>query len=236
MKSIFHPADSRGHNNFSWLNSYHSFSFGNYYHPDKIHFGALRVLNDDVVTPGNGFGAHPHENMEIISIPLEGVLEHEDNVGNKGIIEYGDVQIMSAGTGIQHSEYNHSRQLPVKFLQIWIFPHTKSLNPSYDQKTFDIKERLDKWQILADPKGETGVKINQNSWLAVSKLNADRPLQYDLKDKRNGVYVFLLSGSIHIGNQVLAARDASGIWDIESIAIEASELSEVLVIEVPMEF
>jgi quercetin 2,3-dioxygenase len=153
MKSILHKASERGHNQFSWLNSYHSFSFGHYFDENKVHFGALRVLNDDTVAPSGGFGTHPHDNMEIVSIPLSGALEHKDSIGTVGVIQSGDVQIMSAGTGIMHSEYNHSSTEEVKFLQIWIFPRERQIQPRYDQKTFDPNGRKGNWQILVDPQG-----------------------------------------------------------------------------------
>jgi redox-sensitive bicupin YhaK (pirin superfamily) len=236
MQKIFYPATERGHNQFDWLNSYHSFSFGNFYNPKKMHFGALRVLNDDIVAPGTGFGTHPHEDMEIISIPLEGVLEHKDSMGNAGTIEPGDVQIMSAGTGIQHSEYNHSADNAVKFLQIWIFPESRGLVPSYDQKKFNPTDRKNAWQTLVSPTGDSGVKIHQQAWLSITSVDAAANLDYRFNAAGQGLYLFLLSGKIEIENTILSSRDALGIWEKDLIGIKALEPSELLAIEVPMEF
>jgi redox-sensitive bicupin YhaK (pirin superfamily) len=234
MKSIFHPAADRGHNVFSWLDSYHSFSFGQFYDENKIHFGALRVLNDDTVAAGMGFGAHPHDNMEIVSIPLSGALEHRDSMGNDGVIYANDVQIMSAGTGIQHSEFNHSKTEEVKFLQIWVFPRERQIEPRYDQKTFDPETYKNQWQILVDPQGVVGVRIAQEAWFSVANIDAGTALSYDIKRQGNGTYFFVLDGKVSIEEKELANRDALGIWEVGSVAVSALKSARVLAIEVPM--
>ena len=238
MKTIYHSAESRGHANHGWLDSYHSFSFGNYYNPEKVHFGALRVLNDDNVSGGMGFGRHPHDNMEIISIPLEGNLEHQDSMGNKTVIKKGEVQIMSAGTGVSHSEKNQDLHLPVKFLQIWVFPDQQRLVPSYDQKVFDSEDRKNKFQTIVSPKSKNGegVKINQNAWFNLIDLDNQNAIKYHLNDSTNGVYVFVLEGDVEINGQKLGKRDALGLWETESFEINASANSEILLMEVPMAF
>ncbi|MEL6866846.1 MAG: pirin family protein, partial [Bacteroidota bacterium] len=189
MKTVLHKANTRGHADHGWLNSHHSFSFANYHNPERMHFGVLRVLNDDIVSGGKGFGRHPHDNMEIISIPLEGDLEHKDSMGNVTVIKQGDVQVMSAGTGIYHSEYNKNRDRAVKFLQIWLFPNRKNVNPRYDQITLeqrDIKNQL--YQILSPNPNDEGVWIHQNAWFHMGQLDAGTTANYTLKDKNNGVY------------------------------------------------
>jgi quercetin 2,3-dioxygenase len=235
MKSILHPASERGHVNFGWLDSHHSFSFGHWQNPDKIHFGALRVLNDAIVQGGGGFGAHPHDNMEIISIPLSGSLAHKDSTGTDGIIKEGDVQIMSAGTGIRHSEYNASTTDPVNFLQVWVFPKVENIKPRYDQKAFDINDRLNKWQIVVSPdNNDCGVWINQDARFALTKLEAGKEITYTPKFKDNGVYVFVLEGAVQAADQHLKKRDAAGIYETDNIIIKSNVISELLLIEVPM--
>ena len=234
MKTLFNAANLRGHNQFSWLDSYHSFSFGHFHDPSKMNFGVLRVLNDDTVDHDSGFGAHPHENMEIISIPMQGDLEHSDNMGNRGVIRFGDVQIMSAGTGIQHSEYNNSKTELVKFFQIWVFPAEQGLHPTYDQKTFDPTFRVNRWQTLVDPEGAEGVKIHQNAWFSIAKMDANSALEYQLHGADQGVYALVISGEGKIGEQTIGLRDALGIWETEGFSVEAVKESEVLLIEVPM--
>lgn len=235
MTNIFHPAPERGHVDFGWLDSHHSFSFGNWYNGEKVHFGALRVLNDDVVKGGNGFDSHPHENMEIISIPLKGTLAHKDSTGIEGILSAGDVQIMSAGSGIRHSEYNASHFDPVNFLQIWIFPKQLNIKPRHDQKRFDPAGRLDRWQVVVSPLPEDGgLYINQDARLSITRLDAGRALVYENAFAGNGVYVFVLTGSIGIAALTLSTRDGLGITGADSFEIRAVEPSEVLAIEVPM--
>ena len=235
MKSIFHPASERGHVNFDWLDSHHSFSFGHWQDPNKIHFGALRVLNDDIVQGGGGFGSHPHDNMEIISIPLKGSLAHKDSTGTDGIIQEGDVQIMSAGTGIRHSEYNASKTESVNFLQVWVFPMKENIKPRYDQKAFAINERKNKWQIVVSPdEKDGGVWINQDARFARTSLEEGKEISYTPGFKENGIYLFLIDGEINVQGTILKKRDAIGIYEIDTISIEASALSEILLIEVPM--
>lgn len=236
MKTVFHPSASRGHANHGWLNSHHSFSFANFHDPEKMHFGALRVLNDDTVAPGKGFGKHPHANMEIVSIPLSGDLEHEDSMGNKQVIREGDVQVMSAGTGIEHSEFNHSREEEVKFLQIWLFPNKKNVEPRYDQMSLDINDRLNQWQQVISPfKDDDGLWIHQNAWFYLCRLENEKWLDYKLHKPFDGVYIFVLEGSITVEDQKLNKRDAIGIWEVENLKFEASEDAEILLMEVPME-
>lgn len=234
--SIFHPADSRGVANHGWLNSFHSFSFAQYHNPDRMNFGVLRVLNDDTVLDGMGFGTHPHDNMEIISIPLEGDLEHRDSMGNTTIIRNGDIQIMSAGTGITHSEYNHNKNAPVKFLQIWIFPNKRNVLPRYDQKTLDPTQRDNKFQIVVSPEpSESAIWIHQNVWFSMGNLHANSSHSYTVHLPDNGAYIFLLSGKIVVNGQEMNARDGFGLWNLNSpIQITALVYSEVLLMDVPM--
>lgn len=234
-KTILHKANTRGHANHGWLNSYHTFSFANYYHPERVHFGALRVLNDDTVAPGMGFGTHPHNNMEIISIPLEGDLEHKDSIGNTAVIRNGDVQVMSAGTGVYHSEYNKNKDKQVKFLQIWIFPKEENVKPRYDQITLNPADRKNQIQQIISPTPEdAGVWINQDAWFHLADLDAGKNAEYQFKKAGNGVYAFVLKGDLNINGQELQARDGFGIWDTDHLNIEASSNAEVLLMEVPM--
>ena len=235
MKTIFHPAQERGHADFGWLNSHHSFSFGHWYHPEKVHFGALRVLNDDIVQGAQGFGAHPHDNMEIVSIPLSGALAHKDSTGTDGIIKTGDVQIMSAGSGIRHSEYNASKSDPVNFLQIWVFPKEENIKPRYEQKTFDAAQHANEWQVVVSPDtAEGGVWINQDARFALAELKPGATITYTPKFKDNGVYLFVIEGEVEAAEKQLNKRDAVGVWDIPSVDIKSKTTSRVLAIEVPM--
>ena len=237
MKSILHKANTRGHADYGWLDSWHSFSFGSYYDPTRIHFGALRVLNDDSVAPGLGFGRHPHDNMEIISIPLEGDLEHQDNTGTKQIIRKGDIQVMSAGTGIEHSEKNKNNDQQVKFLQIWIIPNKKNVTPRYDQKTFNEEEKKNKLLTIISPIGEkSGINIYQDAWFHLGKLDKGVEVNYTLKNKDHGVYAFLLEGSININGVSLNRRDGVGISEVDNLKIKADADAEILLIEVPLTF
>jgi redox-sensitive bicupin YhaK (pirin superfamily) len=235
MKTILHPANERGHANHGWLNSYHSFSFAGFYDAQKIHFGALRVLNDDTVKGGMGFSKHPHDNMEIVSIPLAGDLKHEDSTGRKAIIKQGDVQIMSAGSGIVHSEMNANHHLPVEFLQIWIFPKEKNIAPQYHQKTFDVTQRVNTWQTVVAPNNANAVWINQDAWLSLTTLQKEATINYQLNKNGNGMYLFVIDGSVTINNTTLQKRDAIGIWEADAITILANNHSELLLIEVPMQ-
>ena len=236
METILHRASERGHTNHGWLDSYHSFSFAAYYDPSKIHFGALRVLNDDTVAPGYGFGEHPHDNMEIVSIPLQGDLHHQDSTGRDKIIKQGDIQIMSAGSGITHSEKNASADKEVRFLQIWVFPKEKNIEPRYEQKTFLAEERNNQWQTVVAPDFSDAVWINQNAWFTRGDFAAGISEKYTLHQQDNGVYVFLISGQIEISNRHLNSRDAIAIWNTDALEIKALSHAEVLLIEVPMKF
>jgi hypothetical protein len=235
MKTVYHAANSRGTSYFGWLDSKHSFSFGRYFDHNRMGFGKLRVLNDDIVEPGMGFGTHPHDNMEIVSIPLEGALEHQDSTGNTEVINTGDVQIMSAGSGLTHSEYNHSKKDRVNFLQIWVFPKEMNIEPRYDQKTFNEVDRINRWQTVVAPDMEQAVWINQDAWFHLAHLEASVDLPYQLKQKDNGVYLFVLSGNVVVEGQTLATRDAIGIWEKEEISIKAESKTDLLLMEIPME-
>ena len=234
--TVLHKAATRGHADHGWLNSHHTFSFANYYDPERMHFGVLRVLNDDTVAPGMGFGTHPHDNMEIISIPLEGDLEHKDSMGTTAVIRNGDVQVMSAGTGIRHSEYNRNKEQLVKFLQIWVFPDKRDVQPRYDQITLDASKRHNNLQQILSPNADDeGVWIHQNAWFHLGTFDKDFSTTYDLKDKRNGVYVFVISGDITVNGTALNQRDGLGVQDAASLNLKAnSQGAEVLLMEVPM--
>jgi len=236
MKTIFHAANSRGHANHGWLNSHHTFSFANYQNPERIHFGVLRVLNDDIVAGGMGFGAHPHRDMEIISIPLEGALEHQDSTGVKGVIEKGEIQVMSAGTGVEHSEYNHNSDKEVKFLQIWIFPREVGVAPRAEQISIKAGEKINDFQQILSPNSDDeGVWIHQDAWFNLAKFEKGFSKEYKLNQKGNGVYVFVINGSAKIGDKILETRDGFGIWETDSFTLEATENSEILLMEIPME-
>jgi redox-sensitive bicupin YhaK (pirin superfamily) len=234
--SVLHKSATRGNANHGWLNSFHTFSFANYYNPERMNFGALRVLNDDTVQAGRGFGTHPHDNMEIISIPLEGDLEHKDSMGNVAVIRNGDIQVMSAGTGIKHSEYNKNTEKLVKFLQIWVFPNQKNVTPRYDQITLNLSDRHNKLQQILSPNvDDAGVWIHQNAWFHLGSLDAGFETSYQIKGgANNGVYVFLLSGEATVNGQQLQARDGYGVWNIEAFDIKADAATEILLMEVPM--
>ena len=235
MKTEIHKAKSRGHANHGWLNSHHSFSFANYHNPERMHFGALRVLNDDQVDAGKGFETHRHENMEIISIPLEGDLEHKDSMGNIAIIKQGDVQVMSAGTGIYHSEFNKNHDKDVKFLQIWVFPNKNNLEPRYDQISLrEIEKDNEFYQILSPNKDDQGVWMYQDAWFSLGKFTKGNSDQYKIQKEGNGVYVFILEGEVEINGEQLSKRDGMGIWDTEIINLTATDKARVLLMEVPM--
>ncbi|MDN3581430.1 pirin family protein [Mucilaginibacter flavus] len=236
-QTILHKAETRGHANHGWLNSYHSFSFGSYYNPERMNFGALRVLNDDTVDAGMGFGKHPHDNMEIISIPLEGNLEHADSMDNVAVIKNGDIQAMSAGTGIYHSEYNQDKDKRVKFLQIWLYPNKRNVTPRYDQITLNLADRHNKLQQVLSPSADdAGVMIHQDAWFNLGKFDAGVSTSYTIQKPGNGVYVFVLSGEVQVNNQTLQTRDALGIWDTEGFDITATTDAEFLLMDVPMNF
>lgn len=234
MKTILHKANSRGHANLGWLNSYHSFSFGNYYNPERMHFGALRVLNDDTVKQGMGFSKHPHDNMEIVSIPLSGDLHHQDSTGRDEIIRQDDVQIMSAGTGIAHSETNANTDKEVKFLQLWIMPKEKNIEPRYQQKTFKPADRINQVLTVVAPDDEQAVWINQDAWLSLANLSKNKSATYLIRKEGNGVYAFILNGNVTISGQDLEPRDGLGIWETDSLTIQAGTDAEILLIDIPM--
>jgi redox-sensitive bicupin YhaK (pirin superfamily) len=236
-KTILHKAESRGDANHGWLHSRHTFSFANYHNPERMHFGVLRVLNDDYVAEGMGFGTHPHSNMEIISIPLEGDLEHKDSMGNVTVIKNGDVQVMSAGTGITHSEYNKNKDKPVKFLQIWVVPNKHNVSPRYGQITLNPDERHNKLQQIVSPNGkDEGTWIHQDAWFHLGRFDKDFTTEYNIHKKGNGVYIFVLKGDVTIDGNALHERDGLGIWDTDKISIKAnSPDAEVLLMDVPME-
>lgn len=234
--TVLHKADTRGKANHGWLNSNHSFSFANYYNPERMNFGVLRVLNDDVVSAGMGFGTHPHNNMEIISIPLEGDLEHKDSMGTSAIIKQGDIQVMSAGTGIMHSEYNANKDKEVKFLQIWVVPNKEAVEPRYDQITLNLADRKNKLQQVLSPNADDeGVWIHQNAWFNMTSLEKGKSLNYQLNDsQRNGVYAFVIEGNVTINGQRLERRDGFGLWDLDNLEIKTDSNAELLLMEVPM--
>ncbi len=236
MKTIYHKAESRGHASHGWLNTYHSFSFANYYDPDKMHFGVLRVLNDDAIDGGTGFGMHPHDNMEIITIMLEGALEHKDSMGNIGVIKPGEIQVMSAGTGIHHSEYNHSKDAPAKLLQIWIFPNERNIKPRYDQMKLELSERKNKWQKIVEPGPiENGLWIKQDAWFHIGQFDTGTETHYKIHRPDNGVYIFMIEGSAIVEGQQLNPRDGLGISESESVlSIKATSDSEILIMDLPM--
>jgi redox-sensitive bicupin YhaK (pirin superfamily) len=236
QNTVLHKAATRGHANHGWLDSHHTFSFANYNNPDRMHFGVLRVLNDDRVDAGMGFGTHPHDNMEIISIPLEGDLEHKDSMGNMAIIKKGDIQVMSAGTGIQHSEYNRNTDKLTKFLQIWVFPNKRNVTPRYDQIALNEADRRNNLQQVLSPNADdAGVWIHQDAWFSMGTFDKDFSTTYNINKKGNGVYAFIIKGDVTIGGIALNERDGLGIWDTDSITLQAnSQDAEVLLMEVPM--
>jgi quercetin 2,3-dioxygenase len=234
--TILHKANERGHADHGWLNAYHSFSFANWYNPDKVQFGVLRVLNDDTIAPGMGFGTHPHDNMEIITIPLEGDLAHKDSMGNAEIIKFGDVQVMSAGTGIRHSEFNPNEDKRTKLLQIWLFPNKRNVEPRYQQITLDVNDRLNKLQQILSPNpNNEGVWIHQDAWFHMGKFEKGVTETYTVKRNENGVYAFVISGSVTINGQALETRDALGITNTEKLEITATSDAEILLMDIPME-
>lgn len=236
MNTVLHKADSRGHANHGWLDSHHTFSFANYHNPERMHFGVLRVLNDDRVAGGQGFGTHPHNDMEIISIPLEGDLEHQDNMGNKKVIKEGDVQVMSAGTGVYHSEYNKNSDKEVKFLQIWVFPKVRGVKPRYDQiSTQAIKKENAFYQVLSPNAEDQGVWIHQDAWFHLGEFEAGKSVDYQMKNKDNGLYVFMIDGEAEVADEQLGRRDGFGIWNTDSVAFKSKTKSKILLMEVPLQ-
>lgn len=232
---IIHQAATRGHADHGWLKSHHTFSFADYYNPDRMSFGALRVINDDFIEGAMGFGMHPHRDMEIITIPLEGALAHKDSIGTSSVIKKGEVQIMSAGTGIRHSEFNANQNDPVKLLQIWVMPEKMSVRPRYEQKEFSADARQNQLQLIVSPDGREGsVSINQKAFFSLSELDEDREITYQKKSEGNGIYIFLVKGKIEVNGEVLNVRDGLGIEAFEKLAIHSLEKSEILLMEVPV--
>lgn len=233
---VLHPAGQRGHADHGWLNAHHSFSFAGYYDPSRIHFGALRVLNDDIVSGGMGFGRHPHDNMEIITIVLDGALEHQDSMGHKQALHPNEVQVMSAGSGITHSEYNHNKDKNVNLLQIWIFPNKQNVTPRYEQTVFAPEARINKLQALVSPidNSDPGLKIHQEAWIYRATLEAGKSVAHQVHTAHHGVYLFVIDGSVEVNGNTLNKRDAIGISGTEGLAITAAAGSDVLLLEVPM--
>ena len=237
MKKIFHSALSRGEANHGWLKAKHSFSFANYYNSERVQFGALRVLNDDIIAPGMGFGTHPHDNMEIITIPLEGALEHKDSMNNIGVIEANEIQVMSAGSGVYHSEYNKNKDQSLNLLQIWVFPNKNNVTPRYDQKNIkDFKKVNSFYPIVTPNKNGPGMWIHQDAWFHLGEFDKKTRINYNINKKGNGVYVFSIEGSVQIDGESLEKRDALGVWDTESFDLFTNQNSRILLIEVPLNY
>lgn len=235
--AVLHKANTRGYANHGWLEARHTFSFANYYNPERVQFGALRVLNDDIIAGGMGFGTHPHDNMEIITIPLEGDLAHKDSMNNAETIKFGDVQVMSAGTGILHSEFNPNADRRTNLLQIWVFPKVRNVTPRYQQITLNVADRKDKLQQILSPNAtDDGVWIYQDAWFHMGNLSANTTVDYQLHLKNNGLYIFVIKGTIKVGEQELNARDGYGIWDFDSLTLTATSDAEILTMEVPMNY
>ncbi|MDP4596390.1 MAG: pirin family protein [Crocinitomicaceae bacterium] len=233
MKTVFHPEASRGHADHGWLNAKHSFSFASWYNPERIHFGMLRVLNDDIVAGGMGFGKHPHDNMEIITIPLSGAIQHQDSMGFSEIIEAGEVQVMSAGTGIYHSEFNPKPDQALNLFQIWIFPNQKQVTPRYAQKKYNLTHGVFT-QLVGPQQSGLDTWIHQDAWISLGEFDAQTTVNYAINKQKNGIYLMVVEGAIQIGAQRLQSRDAIGISEIEQIDIQMEQNSKILVIEVPM--
>ena len=237
MKTIYHAADSRGDANHGWLKSKHTFSFANYHNPDRMGFGALRVINDDFVIGGQGFGKHSHRDMEIISIPLSGKLGHGDNIGNNGIIETGEIQVMSAGTGITHSEMNADDHEAVSFLQIWVIPNKMNAEPRYQQIRMDELMKPNAFnQILSPNSDDAGVWIHQDAWFSMGDFDKGVTEIYQLKNPNNGVYIFVISGKVVVNGNTLSTRDGLGVWDTKNFTMDVLDGAKVLLMEVPINF
>lgn len=235
-KTVFHKANTRGHADHGWLNAYHSFSFASWHNAERMQFGMLRVLNDDTVAAGMGFGEHGHDNMEIITIPLEGDLAHKDSMGNTETIKTGDVQVMSAGTGIRHSEFNPNADLQTKLFQIWLFPKVRNVEPRYQQITLDTSEQKNNFaQILSPNHDDDGVWIHQDAWFYLSDFEANFSKKLNLKKEGNGFYIMNIEGEIEVNGSTLEKRDAIGIWETSEIEIKANSDAKFLVMEIPME-
>jgi len=236
MKKIIQRAEERGYADHGWLKAHHSFSFASYYQPDKVHFGELRVLNDDSIAPGKGFGKHPHDNMEIVTIPLSGAIKHGDSMGNEGIINAGDVQIMSAGKGVVHSEFNASATEFLNLFQIWVFPKERNITPRYDQKTFLAEDRKGKFQVLVAPdKTEGSMWVNQDVWFSRGDFSSGNEISYAPKLKTNGIYLMVIEGEVEVAGETLKKRDAIGLWDLDKADIKMNSDAQLLIIDVPMQ-
>ncbi|MHB1278373.1 MAG: pirin family protein [Bacteroidia bacterium] len=233
METIIHRANSRGHANHGWLDAFHTFSFASYMNRERMHFGALRVLNDDTVQGGMGFGMHPHDNMEIVTIPLQGALEHKDTTGRNGIIRSGDVQIMSAGKGLYHSEFNHYKDQPTSLLQIWVFPKEHNIEPRYDQKTFDKAARKNTWQSVVAPDNKDALWINQDAWFHLTDLEKGKVITYTKQKADSVLYLFVIEGKVKLGSDILERRDGAGISGGDGLALTAEMDAELLLMEVP---
>ena len=234
--TVLHKANTRGHADHGWLNAYHSFSFASWYNPDRVQFGMLRVLNDDTVAAGMGFGTHPHDNMEIITIPLEGDLAHKDSMGNTEVIKTGDVQVMSAGTGIQHSEFNPNADQHTKLFQIWVFPKYRNVTPRYQQITLDVSEQKNNFAQILSPKAyDAGVWIYQDAWFYLADFDKGFSKTYSINKEGNGIYVFVISGTITVDGQELETRDGLGIWEFNELEFVATSDAKFLLMEIPME-
>ena len=237
MKYTITRANERGTANHGWLKPAHYFSFGSWHNPQKIHFGALRVLNDDWIAGGGAFATHPHDNMEIVTIPFTGALQHADSTGGAGVIQAGDVQIMSAGTGVQHSEANFSKEEPVTLFQIWVYPSQKNIAPRYSQRSFDVAERKNKWQVVVSPREEdNALWINQRARFSLANVTANQVITYQNAYANNGIYLVVIKGKVTINGLEINEKDAIGFWDTEAITINAQTDAELIAIEVPMEY
>ena len=237
MKKIKHLANTRGHANHGWLNAHHSFSFASWHNSDRIHFGALRVLNDDIVAPKMGFSTHPHDNMEIITIPLSGSLSHKDSMGNGSTIRTGEVQVMSAGTGIEHSEFNSEKDKPLNLFQIWIFPNKRNVQPRYNQITYDLDAMRDQFlQVVSPDSNDVGTWIHQDAWIHLAELSSLKSLIYTMKKPDNGVYFMIIEGEAQIGDENLNKKDALGVWETNEIILTTTNGAKIITIEVPMQF
>jgi redox-sensitive bicupin YhaK (pirin superfamily) len=236
MQFILHPANERGYANHGWLKAQHSFSFAGWYDPEKINFGALRVLNDDSVAPKMGFSTHPHENMEIITIPLSGELRHKDSMGNGSVIHAGEVQVMSAGTGVHHSEFNSSQTDELQLFQIWIFPNKKNVEPRYDQIRYDLSATRDRFvQVVSPNPTDDGTWIHQDAWISLAEVDENTDLNYGIKRNGNGAYIMVIEGSARIAGQELNKRDAIGVWNTDTIDIKTNKKTKLIVIDVPLD-
>jgi redox-sensitive bicupin YhaK (pirin superfamily) len=236
VKHTEHRGDTRGKADHGWLVSRHTFSFAGYFDPRRVQFGALRVLNDDVVMPGMGFGTHPHDNMEIISIPLQGALAHKDSTGREEVIRQGEVQIMSAGSGISHSEYNHSRENKVNFLQIWIFPKEKNIKPRYDQRYFDLTQNPGQLITVVSPDDPEALWINQDAWLSMGYFPESTAITYQKRKNDSGIYLFVIEGSVETLATTLHKRDGLAVEGADKIEVQATGGTRILMMEVPMKY